>query len=151
MVSKEIRGFRDLEVWNTAMELVTVAYGLAGMLPDSERFELSAQLRRSSVSIPSNIAEGHARRGRSYRYHVLIALGSTAELETQLEAAVRLQFLTPTDVKRAVDLISQIGQMLHALERALRRRLLANVGSVAFLGCALATSGLLALVDRFFF
>jgi hypothetical protein len=78
-------------------------------------------------------------------------LGSTAELETQLEAAVRLQFLTPTDVKHAVDLISQVGQMLHALERALRRRLLADVGSVALLGCALATNGLPDSVSRFFF
>ena len=151
MVSKEIRSFRDLEVWNTAMELVTVSYRLAMILPDSERFELSAQLRRSSVSIPSNIAEGHARRGRAYRHHVLIALGSTAELETQLEAAVRLQFLTPTDVKHAVDPISQVGQMLHALERALGRRLFANVGSVSVLGCALATSGLLGFVGRLFF
>jgi four helix bundle protein len=151
MVSKEIRSFRDLEVWNTAMELVTVAYGLAAMLPDAERFELSAQLRRSSVSIPSNIAEGHARRGRSYRHHILIALGSAAELDTQLEAAVRLRFLTPTDVKHAVDLISQVGQMLHALERALGRRFSATVGALAFLGCALGTSGLFDLVGRFFF
>jgi four helix bundle protein len=124
MSAKEIKSFRDLEVWNAGMDLVTVAYKLAAMLPESERFVLSAQVRRSSISIPSNIAEGHARRGRAYRNHVLIALGSTAELETHLEAAVRLQFLTAVDVRAAVDLIARVGQMLHGLRRSLQRRTL---------------------------
>ena len=141
MGSKEIRSFRDLEVWNAAIDLVTVVYGLADALPASERFELSAQGRRSSVSIPSNIAEGHARRGRAYRNHVLIALGSTAELETQLEVAVRLKFFTPADVQAAVDLIARVGQMLNGLARAPRRRTLVTVGSaVAFIGTAGAMS-----------
>ena len=141
MSPKEIRSFKDLEVWNAAMDLVIVVYGLAAALPASERYELSAQVRRSSVSIPSNIAEGHARRGRAYRNHVLIALGSTAELETQLEVAVRLKFLTPADVQEAVDLMARVGQMLHGLARALRRRTLVTVGSAfAFIGIGVAMS-----------
>ena len=139
MSTKEIRSFKDLEVWQAAMELLTMVYGLALEMPASERFELSAQLRRSAVSIPSNIAEGHARRGRAYRHHVLIALGSTAELETQLEAAVRLHFFTTDQVQAATDLINRVGQMLHGLARALRRQLLIAVSSAfAFLGSAVA-------------
>ena len=132
MGSKDIKSFRDLEVWNAAMDLVTIAYELAATLPESERFELSAQVRRSSVSIPSNIAEGHARRGRAYRSHVLIALGSTAELDTQLEAAVRLQFLRAVDVQAAVDLIARVGKMLHALARALAQKNLLLVSGLAW-------------------
>jgi four helix bundle protein len=140
MSQKEIKSFRDLDVWNAGMELVTTVYGLATKFPDSERFALSAQVRRSAVSIPSNVAEGHARRGRAYRNHVLIALGSTAELETQLEAAVRLKFLTSADMQAALDLMARVGQMLHGLERSLMRRNLAVLGSgfVSFCATALA-------------
>lgn len=138
-MASEIRSFKDLEVWNAAMELVLAAYGLARRLPASEQFGLSAQIRRSAVSIPSNIAEGHARRGKPYRNHVLIALGSTAELETQIEAAIRLGFFTATQAKAAHDLMGRVGQMLHGLERALRRKRLAAVSSaLGFLGCAAA-------------
>jgi four helix bundle protein len=140
MGSQEIKSFRDLDVWNVAMDLVVEAYGVAHALPRSEQFELSAQLRRSAVSIASNIAEGHARRGRAYRNHVLIAPGSTAELETQIEAAVRLELLTAAQVRPAVELIARVGQMLHGLARALRRKRLTALGSaLAFLGCAGAT------------
>ena len=142
MGQNKIKSFRDLEVWNAGMELMTTAYLLAAELPDSERFALSAQVRRSAVSIPSNVAEGHARRGRAYRNHVLIALGSTAELETQLEAAVRLEFLTSAEVQAALDLIARVGQMLHGLERSLLRRNVALQGSGAVSLCATAIASL---------
>lgn len=87
----QILSFRDLDAWKAAMNLVLAAYDAAHQLPPTERFELSAQIRRAAVSIPSNVAEGQASGpGARYRHHVRIALGSLAELETQIEIASRL-------------------------------------------------------------
>src|SRR4051812_43047572 len=89
-----IRNFRDLQVWQFAMDLTLEVHRAAALLPAEQRFELARELRRSAVSIPSNIAEGFVRHSRpSYRLHVAIALGSTAELETQIEIAVRLAYV----------------------------------------------------------
>jgi len=83
--------YRELVVWQKAMSLAEAAYAVAGLLPDSERFGLSSQIRRAAISVPSNIAEGHERRSRAeYRRFIAIACGSLAELETQLELANRL-------------------------------------------------------------
>ena len=128
MARHDCRTFRDLDVWNAAMELVLVGYALASQLPRTEQYELSAQLRRCVISIPSNIAEGHARRGRAYRNHVRIALGSLAELDTQVEAAVRLNFLTQTQVEALTQLMARVGQMLHGLLRALSRQQTVGIG-----------------------
>jgi hypothetical protein len=77
----QILSFRDLDAWRAAMELVATAYSLVGKLPVTETYGLSAQMRRAAVSIPSNIAEGHAGGpGARYRHHVRIALGSLADL-----------------------------------------------------------------------
>ena len=85
-----VRYFRDLQAWQSAMDLAVAAYGLAGQLPPTHRFELGSQIRRSASSIPSNIAEGHSQRGdRVFLRHVRIALGSLAELDTQVEIAIR--------------------------------------------------------------
>ena len=146
MNAKQIRCFKDLDAWTVSMDLVVLVYELARALPRSEQFGLSAQLRRSAISIPSNVAEGHARRGGAYRNHVLIALGSTAELETQVEAAVRLGFLTFGQVSATLHMIARVGQMLHKLAGALRRERLTALGSsLGFLGCAI-TAGLLTLL-----
>jgi four helix bundle protein len=104
------------------MDVVLAVYTFAANLPASERFELSAQMRRAAVSIPSNVAEGHAFRSqpRAYRRHVRIALGSLAELETQVELVKRLAL---ADKQLARDLDAQLrrtGQLLHGLLRALR-------------------------------
>ena len=84
---------KDLDVWKKSMDLVEVIYKLTQQFPDSEKFGLSSQMRRAAVSIPSNIAEGSARKGDKELIHFLhIALGSVAELETQYLIAVRLHF-----------------------------------------------------------
>jgi four helix bundle protein len=146
MAQKQIVSFRDLEVWNLAMDLVLLVYDLATGLPNSERFELSSQLRRAAVSIPSNIAEGHARRGKPYRNHVLIALGSTAEIDTQIEIAVRLGLLDAPHVAPARALLARVGQMLHGLERSLKRQQIAAIGSsLAPLICAIGGGLLMRL------
>ena len=121
---QRIRSFRDLHAWDAAMDLVLTTYALAARLPSAERFELGSQLRRAAVSIPSNIAEGHGGVARQrYVNHVRIALGSLAELDTQLELARRLGYLTHDDVIGAEQQVARTGQLLHGLARSLQARL----------------------------
>lgn len=80
---QKVLSFRDLEVWQRGMDLVIAVYHATEVLPQSERYGLTSQMRRAAVSIPSNIAEGHARRSDgAYLNHLRIALGSQAELLT---------------------------------------------------------------------
>jgi four helix bundle protein len=146
MSQHPIRSFRDLEVWQIAMDLVVSVYKVANRFPSSEKFELSAQVRRAAVSVPSNIAEGHAQRRsrKTYLRHVRIALGSLAELDTDIELAVRLQMVSALDVQSVVVEIRRTGQLLHGLARALNRQQLntamvwvAVLGSASILGALL--------------
>lgn len=109
------------------MDLAVLTYGLAKRLPLTERFELSAQIRRAAISIPSNVAEGQAtgRPGR-FLYHTRIALGSLGELETDLELAKRLGMLTAGDLAQALEQLARTGQLLHGLVRSLKLRILTN-------------------------
>ena len=89
---------KELDVWIKSMDLVESIYKIANAFPDSEKFGLISQIRRSAVSIPSNIAEGSARNGDKVLVHFLhIALGSLAELDTQYLIAVRLGYLDKND------------------------------------------------------
>jgi four helix bundle protein len=136
MSQQTILSFRDLEVWQAAMDLAVTAFGIAGRLPSTQRFELASQIRRSATSVPSNVAEGHAHRGnRTYLRHVRIALGSLAELETQFELALRLEFIEAPGLGVAVGQVARTGQLLHGLERALKRRRLRNAISCLSLAC----------------
>jgi four helix bundle protein len=103
------------------MDLVVAVYDQATRLPQDERYGLAAQMRRAAVSIPSNVAEGHAFRTspKAYRRYVLLALGSLAELDTQFELAVRLRFLREDDTARIREGATRTGQLLHGLLRAL--------------------------------
>jgi four helix bundle protein len=116
-----IRSFRDLEAWQAAMDLVMTTYAIVKELPAAERFELGAQLRRAAVSVPSNIAEGNAcGPRRRYLNHLRIAIGSLAELDTQLDIATRLQFLPPSGTVRAQQQVNTTARLLHGLVRSLR-------------------------------
>jgi four helix bundle protein len=119
----ELRNFRDLMAWQRAMNLAVLSYRLAANLPGGHRYELGRELRRSAVSVPSNIAEGFARHSRrSYRAHIGWALGSLAELETQIELGTRAGLLAPN---AGADLIAEaghVGRLLQALWRALADR-----------------------------
>jgi four helix bundle protein len=112
--------FRNLDVWQLAMEVVVASYTVAERFPRHELYGLGQQVRRSAVSIPSNVAEGHNRHAtRAYLNHVNIALGSQAELETQVEVAIRLRYVTTSDVSGLLDDLTRVGQMLHGLQRKL--------------------------------
>lgn len=117
------RGYRDLEVWQSAMRLVEIVFELAERLPDAQRFALVSQMHRAAISVPSNIAEGHAKRsGKDYPRHLRIAAGSVAELETQLELCVRLRFLPRDDIREAWTLLQRVARMLSALIKSITRR-----------------------------
>lgn len=104
----------DLEVWKDAMRLTREIYRASSAFPDSERFGLTAQIRRCAVSVPSNIAEGAGRGGRKdYAHHLRIARGSLMELDTQLWIARDLGFLD--DLTGMQALIQRIAAMLSAL------------------------------------
>jgi four helix bundle protein len=118
-----IRSYRDLVVWQRAMELVEVSYRLSRTFPSAERFGLTSQLRRAAVSIPSNIAEGHGRKHLGdYLHHLSMANGSLMEFETQLLIAGRMGYVTLESQQRTLDLSGDIGRMLAGLIRALKAR-----------------------------
>ena len=111
-----ITTYRDLDVWQRSMELVEAVYTLARILPDEERFGLCQQIRRSVVSVPSNIAEGYGRKHRGdYVRHLSIANGSLKELETQLIIAVRLGYVDREMTRPGWELAQEVGRMLNRL------------------------------------
>jgi len=124
-----IQSYRDLEAWQLGMSFVVDVYTLTKLLPQEERFGLTSQLRRAAVSIPSNVSEGHQLGGKSYKRSVSLALGSLAELNTQLEITLRLKYVEEPDFESITRKSSRLRQVLHGLHRALvarERRNLAN-------------------------
>jgi four helix bundle protein len=122
------RSYRDLRVWQRAIDLVVETYRLTGMLPKREVYGLASQMQRAAVSIAANIAEGNGRSHRGeYLQHLSIARGSLTELETHLVVAGRLGLLTATDAARAVSMAGQVGAMLTAMQRSLGKRFQAGV------------------------
>ena len=129
-----IRSFRDLQAWQTAMDLVIACYELTKDFPHDERYGLTAQLHRSAVSIPSNIAEGRGRRGiGGFLYHLSVANGSLMELETQLLIAIRLRYIRDGADEAILRQVSRVRQLLAGLIRALdgksRPRRIADSGN----------------------
>jgi four helix bundle protein len=133
----EIKDHRDLETWQVGMEAVMATYRLTTAFPRSETYGLTAQMRRCAISVPSNVAEGHARGGRAGINHLGIALGSYAELDTQLEASVRLAYLTREIAADLQRLIDSGRRLAHGLRRAKLRRLGVEVTAKATLVLAL--------------
>ncbi|MEM8736857.1 MAG: four helix bundle protein [Planctomycetota bacterium] len=116
----ESKGYRDLKVWQRAMELAEEIYRLTDTMPDTERYGLISQMQRSAVSIASNIAEGHSRSHEGdFLKHLSYARGSLSELETQLTLAVRVNRLHREEAVSAWawDLSQEVGKMLTALMR----------------------------------
>lgn len=118
--TRRYRRFSDLDVWHAAMHLAVAMHHVSLSLPDLERYDLGRDLRRSARSIVSNVAEGYSRHSRAaYRNHVTIALGSQAELETQLERAARLAYLSTEAAEQHQAQVARVGRLLHGLWRAL--------------------------------
>jgi four helix bundle protein len=104
---------RELIVWQRAMELLRESYRIARRLPREELFGLSSQMRRAAVSIPSNVAEGHARAHRGdFAHHLSIARGSLAEVGTLLDAREQLGLVAAPELLKARDQADQVRRML---------------------------------------
>jgi four helix bundle protein len=115
--------YRDLDVWQKAMDLVEMTYRLSESFPDAERFGLTSQIRRSAVSVPSNIAEGYGRNSRAeYLRYLAIAGGSLKELETQMIIAGRLGFITRDQTAEPWQCAQDCGKMLNRLMASLSER-----------------------------
>ena len=118
-----VQTFRDLEAWQRAMSMVERCYGATKNFPREEQFGLTGQLRRAAVSVPSNVAEGSSRlTTRAFINHLGIARGSLSEVETCVEVALRLGYLTPSDAKALNEISASVGRLLNGLLRALRSR-----------------------------
>ena len=118
----DITSFRDLVVWQKAMVLVENVYALTERFPKAEQFGLTIQLRRAAISIPSNIAEGHARQTGYFVNHLNMAVGSEAELQTQLELAYRLDFVEKSRVEPILDSAAEVGRMIRGLMASVERK-----------------------------
>ena len=119
----DIKDHRDLEAWRVAMDTVMKTYDVTSGFPRTEMFGLSSQMQRAAVSGPSNIAEGQAKFGRAGLNHLTIALGSFAELDTQLEVAVRRTYVRDDEAAALKKLIDSSRRLLHGLRRSRRQRL----------------------------
>ena len=115
-----IETYRDLRVWRDAMDLAEACYRLTARFPADERFGLTSQIRRASVSIPANIAEGYGRESRaSYQQFLRIAQGSLKELETHLLIAQRVGITSNEAVEPLMKQSESVGTLLRLLIRKL--------------------------------
>lgn len=113
--------YRELKVWQKAMDLVEQVYLVSRSFPDDERFGLVSQVRRAVVSIPANIAEGYGRKHRGdYLHHLSMARGSLMELETHLIIAVRLRFVAEQQTQQVWQTSQEVGKMLNGLWESLQ-------------------------------
>ena len=119
--------YRDLNVWQKAMDLVVICYRVCEQFPRTEMYGLCSQLQRAAVSVPANIAEGHGRQStREYLHHVSISYGSLMELETHVAIAQRLGYISENSTKPLFDLTREVGRMLNGLMQSLRQKLSSN-------------------------
>jgi four helix bundle protein len=140
-----LRNYRELDVWQLAMKMVETTYRITELFPEKERYGLTSQMRRCSVSIPSNIAEGQARGTARFGLHfVRVAIGSNAELETQVELARRLRFVSADQTRELDAELDRVRQMLYGMRREHQRRLATTAAAIASLFLVLHAAGLLA-------
>jgi len=118
-----IKTYRDLLIWQKGIGLVKEVYQRTGAFPSHELFGLTSQMRRAAVSFPSNVAEGQARRHtKEFVQYLYQALGSLAELETQVIIAGELGYVSAEEVERLTDLIMELHRMTGRLVTRLTNR-----------------------------
>lgn len=119
-----IRSYRDLEVWQRAMNLVVSCYRASERFPQRERYGLARQLQRAAASVPANIAEGQGRSlTKEFIYRLSIAYGSLMEVETLLLIAQRLGYIDAGALEGVLEECAVVGRMLNGLMRSLKRNL----------------------------
>jgi four helix bundle protein len=118
------QSYKDLQVWQISIDLVEMVYRLTQAFPQKETYALCNQMQRAAVSIPSNIAEGHARDStKEFLHHLSIVLGSLAELETQVIVAKRLTYIQQPEADATLAKATALGKMLRGLQKSLKAKL----------------------------
>ena len=116
-----MKTYRDLQVWQKSMALVTEVYKITKGFPKDETYGLTSQMRRCAVSIPSNMAEGYGRNSTNEYIHFLrISMGSLYELQTQIEISMNLRYLNNDEFNSLYETSREIERMLSSLIRKLR-------------------------------
>ena len=119
---RTVKSYRDLDVWQSGMDLATECYRLARLMPKTEEFRITSQLLRAAASVPANLAEGWMRATRKdYAHFVSIARGSVAEVETFLLLAVRADLLSAPAAEPAMSLADRLGRQLTVLRTRLAK------------------------------
>ena len=119
----QVKSYQDLIVWQKAISLVTEIYTLTAQFPGHEIYGLSSQLRRASVSIPSNIAEGHGRATRGeFNQFLGHARGSLCEVQTQIFIAHKLGYITGKQEQAVIALTDELGRILNGLITSIVRK-----------------------------
>jgi four helix bundle protein len=118
---RAFKNYRDLIAWQKAMDLAAMVYQMSHTFPKEEQYGLTSQIRRAVVSVPSNIAEGHARRSTKEFIHFLsVAHGSLAEIETQFLLAERLNYLSKAESLDVIKRTSEVGRLINGLIKSLK-------------------------------
>jgi four helix bundle protein len=119
----DIKSYKNLEVWQKSMDLVILCYQSTKDLPKNEFYGLAGQLQRSAVSIPANIAEGRARKhSKEFIQYLSIAYGSLAELETHIQIAQRLNYISSTKTDQLLERTAEVGRMINGLRKSIEKR-----------------------------
>ena len=115
-----VQSYKDLIVWQRGMDLAVETYQLTQRFPREEMYGLTSQVRRSAVSVPSNVAEGQGRGvGAEFAHHLRISLGSLQELETQILLAERLRYVTAADIGPVLATVAEVGRLNRGLQKSL--------------------------------
>lgn len=118
----QVKSFKDLKVWEKSYKLSLEIYKATRNFPSEERFGLTSQVRRSAISIPSNIAEGYGRRYlKQYIQFLCVAYGSGSEMETQLMLAKDLEYLKDNEFKELIEKYYEVERMLLSLIKSLEK------------------------------
>lgn len=118
-----VKNYRDLIVWQKAMDLVVAVYELSAKFTRDEIFGLTFQVRKAAVSAPSNIAEGQSRWStKEFLHHLSIAHGTVAEVETQTFVAIRVKYVTQEEASTVLNLSIEVKKLINALANTLEKR-----------------------------
>lgn len=114
----------DLKIWQKSMELTKLVYEFVAYLPSDEKYGLISQIKRSSISIPSNIAEGAGRNSnKEFKHFLSIANGSTYELQTQLILTVGLNLVSIEKIQHVLDLVTEVQKMNYSFQKNLDNKI----------------------------
>lgn len=116
-----VQNYRDLKVWQKSMDLVERIYQLSETFPSKQQYILISQIQRAALSVPANIAEGRSRHSQNdFIYHLNIARGSLAEVETFILIALRLNYVSEAETEKLMALANEVTRMLHGLKASLK-------------------------------